>query len=80
MNLFSFFFTSLEIEVIKQKIELFSWKTTSHKDHLEVCLLPNSRLLSDLIGMWSSMKIALLGIAVFNNQENDSVSYSWTSI
>ena len=26
-------------------VELFSWKTTSHKDHLEVCL-PNSRLLS----------------------------------
>ena len=38
---------------------LFSWKTTSHKDHLEVCLL-NSRLLSGLIGMWSSMKITLL--------------------
>ena len=40
------------------RLELFSWKTTSHKDHLEVCL-PNSRLLSGLIGMWSSMKITL---------------------
>ena len=38
------------------KLELCSWKTTSHKDLLEVCL-PNSRLLSGLIGMWSSMKI-----------------------
>ena len=38
---------------------LFSWKTTSHKDHLEV-FLPNSRLLSGLIGMWSPMKITLL--------------------
>ena len=28
------------------------------KDILEVCL-PNSRLLSGLIGMWSSMKITL---------------------
>ena len=36
--------------------ELFSWKTTSHKDHLEV-FLPISRLLSGLYGMWSSMKI-----------------------
>ena len=40
-------------------IELFSWKTTSNKDHLEVCL-PNSRLLSGLIGMWSSMKITIV--------------------
>ena len=40
------------------EVELFSWKTTSHKYHLEVCL-PNSRLLSGLTGMWSSMKIAL---------------------
>ena len=29
------------------------------KDHLEVGL-PNSRLLSDLIGIWSSMKITLV--------------------
>ena len=39
-------------------MELFSWKTTSHKDHLEV-YLPNSRLLSGLIRMWSSVKITL---------------------
>ena len=39
--------------------ELFSWKTTPYKDHLEVCL-PNSWLLSDLIGMWSSIKIVKL--------------------
>ena len=39
-------------------IELLSWMNTSHKDHLEVCL-PKSRLLSGLIGMWSSMKITL---------------------
>ena len=30
----------------------------SHKDHLEVCF-PNSRLLSGLYGMWSSMEISL---------------------
>ena len=30
------------------------------KDHLEVCL-PNSRLISGLIGMRSSMKITLIG-------------------
>ena len=29
-------------------VELFSWKTTSHKDHLEVCL-SNSKLLSGFI-------------------------------
>ena len=40
------------------KIEVFSWKTISHKDHLEVCL-PNIILLSGLIGIWSSMKITL---------------------
>ena len=40
-------------------LELFSWKTTSHKAHLEVCL-PKSRLLSGLIGMWSCMKITLI--------------------
>ena len=40
------------------KLELFSWKTTSHKDNIEVCL-PNSQLLSGLIGMWSPMKITL---------------------
>ena len=34
----------------------FSWKTASHEDHLEV-RLPNSRLLSGLIGMWSFMKV-----------------------
>ena len=41
-----------------RQVELISWKTTSHKDQLEICL-PNSRLLSCLIGMWSSMKITL---------------------
>ena len=40
-------------------IELISLRTTSHKDYLEVCL-PDSILLSSLIGMWSSMKITLL--------------------
>ena len=30
---------------IGRVVELFSWKTTSHKDHLKVCL-PNSRLVS----------------------------------
>ena len=44
--------------IIKHFKELFSWKTTSLKAHLEVCL-PKSRLLSGLIGMWSSMKITL---------------------
>ena len=39
---------------------IISWKTTSHKDHLEVCF-PNSRLLSGLYGMWSSMKMTLRG-------------------
>ena len=39
-------------------VELFSWKTTYNKDHLEVCL-PIRRLSSDLYGMWSSMKITL---------------------
>ena len=29
---------------LSTKVESFSWKTTSHKDHLEVCLY-NSRLL-----------------------------------
>ena len=37
---------------------VISWKTTFQKDHIEVCL-PNNRLLSGLIGMWSSMKITL---------------------
>ena len=32
-------------------VQLFLLKTTSNKDQLEVCL-PNSRLLSGLIGMW----------------------------
>ena len=50
--------TKKYIELNKDSVELFSWKTTSHKDHLEVCL-PNSRLLSGLIGMWSSTKITL---------------------
>ena len=49
--------TTKYVQLLVQ-LELFSWKTTSHKDHLEV-FLPNSRLLSSLIciGMWSSMKI-----------------------
>ena len=38
------------------QIELFSWKTTSHNDHLEICQ-PIRRLLSGLYGMWSSIKI-----------------------
>ena len=46
---------TLELELI---LELFSWKTTSYKDNLEVGL-PNSRLLSSLIWMWSNMKITL---------------------
>ena len=41
------------------KIDIFSSKITSHKDHLKVCL-PDSRLLYGLIGMWSSMIITLL--------------------
>ena len=44
---------------MKIHLELFSCEITSHKDHIEVCL-PNSRLLSGLIGIWSSMKITLL--------------------
>ena len=52
-----FFHSSLPSACLLQ-VELFSWKTTSHKDHLEVCL-PNSKLLSDFIGMLSSMKINL---------------------
>ena len=40
-------------------VELFSWNTTTHKDHLEDSL-PKRRLLSGLIGMWSSMKISLV--------------------
>ena len=46
------------------KIEVFSWKTISHKDHLEVCL-PNIILLSGLIGIWSSMKITLPLFSLF---------------
>ena len=42
-----------------EHLELFSWKTTSQKDHLEVCL-PNSRHLSGLIGMLPSIKIILI--------------------
>ena len=54
------FFIRVLYRITTQYVELFSWKTTSHKDHLEleVCL-PNSRLLSGLIGMWSCMKITL---------------------
>ena len=51
--------TNLHRIICLFNVELFSWKTTSHKDHLEVCL-SNSRLLSGLIRIWSSMKIALL--------------------
>ena len=40
------------------EVELFSWKTTSNKDQLEVCL-PKSSLLSGLIGMSFSMEISL---------------------
>ena len=50
---------NIEIElgpINKMWVESFSWRTISHKDHLEVCL-PISRLLSVLSGMWSSMKI-----------------------
>ena len=59
-------------------VELFSWKTTSHKDHLEVGL-PNSRLLSSLIGMWSYMKITLcffLIIIIFS-QFKRQVASNW---
>ena len=45
-----------------RQVELIAWKTTSHKDHLEVCL-PNSRLLSGLYGMLSSMTISLVFIS-----------------
>ena len=38
--------------------ELFSWKTTSQKDHLEVCP-PIFVLIAGLYGMLSSMKITL---------------------
>ena len=47
-------------------LELFSWMTTSHQDHLEVCL-SNSRLLSGLIGMWSSMNITPLYDLVYQS-------------
>ena len=40
-------------------LELFSCKTKSNDDHLEVWL-PDSMLLSDLIGLWFSMKITLI--------------------
>ena len=43
----------------QMNIELFSRNTTSHKDHFKVCL-PNNRLLTGIIGMWSSMKITLI--------------------
>ena len=46
-------------QITIMEVELFSWKTTSNKDHIEVCL-PNGRLLSGPIGMWSSMKITLI--------------------
>ena len=62
INVMAYLIMSLGIYV--KKVELFSWKTTSHKYHLEVCL-PNSRLLSGLIGMWSSMKITLHIFFVF---------------
>ena len=39
-------------------IEVFSWRTTSLKDQIEVCL-PRNKLLSCLHGMWSCMKICL---------------------
>ena len=40
-------------------VELLSWKTTSHEEHLDVCL-PNGRLQSGLLRKWSSMKITLI--------------------
>ena len=46
-------------QIYQALLELFSWKTTSHKDHLEV-YLPISRVLYGLSGMWSSMKITLI--------------------
>ena len=56
-------------EVVKKpSSDWFSWKITSHKDHFEVCL-PNSRLLSGLIRMWSSMKITL---DIENEQKTNS--------
>ena len=45
-------------------VELFSWKTTFHEGHLEVCLF-YSRLLPGLFGMWSSMKITQFQILLF---------------
>ena len=45
-------------------IELFSWKSTSHKDRLEV-FLPYSRLPSGILGMWTSMKITLPPASTF---------------
>ena len=48
----------LRCYMVLYDIELFSWKITSNKDHLELCLA-NRRLLSGLFGMWSSMKITL---------------------
>ena len=49
---------------IWESVELFSWKTTFHKGHSEVCL-SYIRLLPGLLGMWSSMKITLFQILLF---------------
>ena len=52
-------------QFVNKNVELFSWKTTSHQDHLKVCLRI-SRLLSGLHGMWSSMKITLVRMSCPN--------------
>ena len=61
------------------EVELFSWKTTSLKDHLEVCL-PNSRLLSGRIAMWSSMKITLFILHATTSNNDLMGSYTLTFI
>ena len=58
-------------------VELFSWKTTYNKDHLEACL-PNSRLLiSGLFGMWSSMKITLCMLDILCKNDKFQIEVFW---
>ena len=61
------------LKTLLTQVELFSWKTTFHIDYFEVCL-PNSSLLSGLIGMWSSMStlIQLKCRSQFSNIETNS--------
>ena len=67
----------------KLKVEIFSWKTTSHKDHFEVCL-PHSWLLSGLIVvglpwklLYSNYKMTLTSLYLLRQVAGNYILLFW---